>query len=422
MAGPTIGLPKRPYLDPRFNNKGNKLRPKYESPVDMLENLENDPLFREQTRKAPKQTRLRPPMQNLIYDPRVHRGNLFRRPRVEDDGPKPPPRVIKRLQLSCTPEPLVGRQHMDIQTDMFLEDRGKEMTYNDFDTQTDEFLDRPQTPFFIPWKSGPDAFTQIFPGDLFDFDMEVEPLCEVLAGRALEQGLMEVQEEKQLEHLRCHQDLFEQMRVAELTATQRMEAAERRLMEEKELRLKQEKARLKEEEILRLRTEAMGYAMRILKGVTDKVYDKLTRDGYFYDPVERELEEKYIPVLLRQMQNDVTDMVRSRHAVAIMADEATPALDTAERAVDSIDLIMSRLMNVLDSWISFEDNVMVELAAAEQASQRVMTGVAGEVELVQHTSTDVTAALLDMTEVTHVQNAEGARSLVEMLLEGLDPQ
>lgn len=183
-----------------------------------------------------------------------------------------------------------------------------------------------------------------------------------------------------------------------------------------------------------LQTEAMGYAMRILKGVTDKVYDKLTRDGYFYDPVERELEEKYIPVLLRQMQNDVTDMVRSRHAVAIMvrlpsqmalsstlivcgqffstpltlhehnnaglcvvqADEATPALDTAERAVDSIDLIMSRLMNVLDSWISFEDNVMVELAAAEQASQRVMTGVAGEVELVQHTSTDVTAALLDM--------------------------
>lgn len=44
---------------------------------------------------------------------------------------------------------------------MFLEDRGKEMTYNDFDTQTDEFLDRPQTPFFIPWKSGPDAFTQV---------------------------------------------------------------------------------------------------------------------------------------------------------------------------------------------------------------------------------------------------------------------
>lgn len=30
-------------------------------------------------------------------------------------------------------------------------------------------------------------------------------MLEVLVGRCLEQGLMEVQEEKQLEHLRCHQ-------------------------------------------------------------------------------------------------------------------------------------------------------------------------------------------------------------------------
>jgi len=47
--------------------------------------------------------------------------------------------------------------------------------------------------------------------------------------------------------------MFEQMRVAELTATQRMEAAERRMMEEKDRRLKQEEARLKEEKLLSLR-------------------------------------------------------------------------------------------------------------------------------------------------------------------------
>ena len=52
-------------------------------------------------------------------------------------------------------------------------------------------------------------------------------------------------------------------------------------------------------------------------------------------------------------------------------------------------------MNVLDSWISFEDNVMVELAAAEQASQLVMTGSVGEVVLVDQTSTDVTTSLID---------------------------
>jgi len=79
----------------------------------------------------------------------------------------------------------------------------------------------------------------------------------------------------------------------------------------------------------------------------------------------------------------------------LQADEVTPALDTSEQAVDGINLIMSQLMNVLDSWISFEDNVMIELDATEQASQRVMAGVTGEVDLVNWTSLDVTTDLID---------------------------
>jgi hypothetical protein len=33
----------------------------------------------------------------------------------------------------------------------------------------------------------------------------------------------------------------------------------------------------------------MGIAMRVLKNITDGVYDKLTKEGYFYNPVEREV-------------------------------------------------------------------------------------------------------------------------------------
>jgi len=33
----------------------------------------------------------------------------------------------------------------------------------------------------------------------------------------------------------------------------------------------------------------MGIAMRAFKKITDGVYDKLTKEGYFYDPVEREV-------------------------------------------------------------------------------------------------------------------------------------
>lgn len=72
------------------------------------------------------------------------------------------------------------------------------------DTQTDAFLDRPVTPLFMQQKRGVDAETQIENGDLFDFNMEVEPLLEVLVGKTLEQGLMEV--------LCCHTSWLRLMR------------------------------------------------------------------------------------------------------------------------------------------------------------------------------------------------------------------
>ena len=44
---------------------------------------------------------------------------------------------------------------------------------HEVETQTDEFLDRPASPMFIPIKTGVDKETQILEGDLFDFELEV---------------------------------------------------------------------------------------------------------------------------------------------------------------------------------------------------------------------------------------------------------
>lgn len=86
---------------------------------------------------------------------------------------------------------------------------------------------------------------------------------------------------------------------------------------------------------------------------------------------------------------------RHSHPLLVQADEVTPPLDTAERAADGMNLIMARLMNILDSWISFEDNVMEELDASEHAAQNVMRGIVGEVDLVDRTSAAVTRSLVD---------------------------
>lgn len=79
-----------------------------------------------------------------------------------------------------------------MQTDAYLEELVDVIPDKHADTQTDTFLDRPLTPLFIPQKRGVDAETQIENDDLFDFNLEVEPLLEVIVGKTLEQGLMEV--------------------------------------------------------------------------------------------------------------------------------------------------------------------------------------------------------------------------------------
>merc|ERR1712216_74974 len=199
---------------------------------------------------------------NIMWDRRVVRGNTYAAQIVATAAPD----VVQQLQRDVqdqnrpkqrdanefrapTPEPVHGRHHIDVQTDAYLEEVSDKVPEHDVDTQTDEFLDRPASPLFVPIKTGVDKETQILEGDLFDFELEVEPILDVLVGKTLEQSMMEVMEEEELAELRAHQEEFVQLRNAELAETQRMEEAERRKFEEKERRLKQERERLEKEQV-----------------------------------------------------------------------------------------------------------------------------------------------------------------------------
>lgn len=68
---------------------------------------------------------------------------------------------------------------------------------------------------------------------LFDFNIEVQPVLEVLVGKTMEQALLEVMEEEELTNLREQQRIFEELRNAEMAEQQRLEEQERRRREEK---------------------------------------------------------------------------------------------------------------------------------------------------------------------------------------------
>lgn len=241
---------------------------------------------------------------NIMWDRRVVRGNTYAAQIITTADPNEMSQLKPTRDQNSqedhefrvpTPDPVPGRTHVDIQTEAYLEEVSDKVAEHNVETQTDEFLDRPASPLFVPIKTGVDAGTQILEGDLFDFELEVEPILDVLVGKTLEQSIMEVMEEEELAELRAHQEEFVQLRNAELAETQRMEEAERRKFDEKERRIKEERARLDKEKVLKEKVSAAAFAKNYMAGIESSVLDKLSKMAYFYDPVEREVETEFLP-------------------------------------------------------------------------------------------------------------------------------
>jgi radial spoke head protein 3 len=264
---------------------------------------------------------------NIMHDPRIVRGNTYsmrRMPTAAESNPLEQQqrdetirrqmarkRALEMLQRR-TPEPVDGRIHMDVQTEVYLEEILERVPEKDQSAQTDAFLDRPPSPLFIPAKTGRDVATQILEGELFDFDLEVQPILDVLVGKTVEQALMEVMEEEELALLRKHQEEFETIRNAELAETQRLEEEERRRREERERRLAQEKEMRRKELETRDKIAARAFAVRYLETLVPSVLGTLEDAGFFFDPVEREIETGFMPWLYARAAEEQANIVRSR--------------------------------------------------------------------------------------------------------------
>jgi hypothetical protein len=259
---------------------------------------------------------------NIMADRRVVRGNTYAALVLPRDDPaevakqrEAQRRRLMRANATTkrpgTPEAVFGRKHTDIQTDSYLEELTERVVEFEAETQTDFLLDRPQSPLFLPAKVGVDFGTQVLHGELFDFDREVEPVLEVLVGKTLEHGMMEVLEEEELAAIRKRQALFEQTRHAELLDVQRMEAAEKRREEEKLRRLAQEKARAKEEFAAFKKAHSRATARNYLSGIGRKCLNLLESEGLFADKVQVAVETDFLPWLVSTVVSDI-DAVRER--------------------------------------------------------------------------------------------------------------
>ncbi|OWK52471.1 Radial spoke head protein 3 [Lonchura striata] len=263
-----------------------------------------------------------------MFDPRVVRGNVLSVRPSPPQHTEPHTLEVKRQRSARrkvlarkftqvhirpgTPEPVEGREHVHVQTELYLEEISDRIIEVDGECQTDDFLDRPPTPLFIPAKSGKDVATQIEEGELFDFDIEVKPILEVLVGKTVEQALLEVMEEEELAQLWSHQRAFAELRNAEFAELQRLEEQDRRIKEEKERRRLEHLEKLRKQRETAEKIAARAFAQRYLADLIPSVFNKLHDSGFFYDPIERDIETEFLPWLMSEVEETLQKKVLGR--------------------------------------------------------------------------------------------------------------
>jgi len=212
----------------------------------------------------------------------------------------------------------------------------------------------------VPAKIGKDVETQILAGDLFDFDKEVEPLLELLVGKTIHVSMLELMQEEELAAIRKQQDEFEAIRNVELAEVQRMEAEAGRKAAEKRRRMEQERKRIEDRRELEEKVAARAYARQYLGGLHTGIFDTLENEGFFFDPVRREVEEIFMVGVIDSLNRSAS----AYNSAQKLADEL---IEGSRRKAKMFEADAIRLRKELRERLAAEEAERQRLAAEEEA-------------------------------------------------------
>jgi hypothetical protein len=183
-----------------------------------------------------------------------------------------------------------------------IEDRPIE---DDLATAAETYIERPPTPHFVPDEPGVDVETQVYDGDLFNFDAEVRPMIKVVVQHTLLRALAEVHEEVEVENLAKHRDRYEVERNTILAELQRLEAKEQRKFEEDKRRRAQREQVMKEVSELNNKLSSAGFGENYATDILLHAMEVLERRGFFYDEVVAEVENTFLPWLTKEVSDSL---------------------------------------------------------------------------------------------------------------------
>jgi hypothetical protein len=270
---------------------------------------------------------------SLASDPRVFRGStVSARALPEEQKPKPTLRRShkpKELEPRPFDIPLPPPDREPVNLDKHLIAPEVEIVVAPAESQTDVFLPEVPEREFVPMKTGIDAETQIYPGDLFNFDFEVAPILDVLVTKTLEQALTEVDDEDELANVAEFKAEWQKRQKNLVADWETTVAEERKRAEQKEQVVAQHKAKKLRQEKLMHKLACKGAAAEYMANVIPTATTSLIEAGQFPEILQTPLETDFLPWLL-VASNEVYHQKVAHHAmVAQLADEAAKKVRTA---------------------------------------------------------------------------------------------
>lgn len=266
--------------------------------------------------------------QNIMHDRRVVRGNTFAA-LVIPTSMQPDPvlaekqkeqeierryrmeRLRKRRQEENMKRKMVEQEEehermreMEHQNDWAELDDYENMA-DEYELEPDYFVDKPPTPVFMENPKGTDQEVQVEDHELFDFDLEVEPILQVLVGKACENARVEVIEEWEKDQLIDHKKKFLIIKEAELMETQRMEAARNRRRREAERRYANFRTAKGQLGWANQKQCARQMAKKLLSLFRRDTYQELEDVGILRSPAQYAMESRFLPALYNQTRAEL---------------------------------------------------------------------------------------------------------------------
>lgn len=169
------------------------------------------------------------------------------------------------------------------------------------DTQTDEFVPRPDTPEYVPAKVGFDVGTQVEDvRELFNFDEEVIPIIEVVVQKTIDQALFELSSEEELKNL---ESAAKEFRAEKFRSEEWMRNRENQAIgENKQRRERIEALQIARENEKRTKTIIAGVAMmrQTFDHSLQGICDGLVRRGVWKELDNAIAEKEFVPEIVER--------------------------------------------------------------------------------------------------------------------------